>query len=184
MTQKILHFAKTKCFIFNAVFITVCVLTAVTIPQIVGNIKPSGDAAGQDIKHSTAANSGKENRANGGTDSIIQELGEVTSDPIIQIDPEIQREQVLKLRAVFFELVWGDKYWEITLIDGDDNIVKNWTEIFAEYETDRNILQISGDGFEITMGGIKRAAGAVGGYTVTVTYSALSVELKKTETTF
>jgi hypothetical protein len=185
MAQKILNFIKSKYFVFNAVIITVCFLAAVTVPQIVRNINMNYSAADtQEQDAATDDGSGQDGVDSGGSGAVTQELGEVTSEPIPQTDPETRKEQVLKLRAVFFELAWGDKYWEITLLDGNGGIIKSWAEIFAEYNADPNILQISGSNFTVESIGIKRTAGVMGVYAVTVTFSGLSVVLSKTETTF
>jgi hypothetical protein len=174
MLQKILDIVKSKVFIFNAVIIVICVLAAVSIPQIIGN---AGTAAG-----------GGQDTANH-TDDKTDETAETDKTTVVFGTPETVAGKILLLKATQIETAGGYKFWEIALLDNAGSIIKSWADIFAEYETAPNTIQITykvnelTENLQVTRGGIT-ANGAKGKYTAIVTYFGLTVEISKSETAY
>lgn len=170
---------KTKYFIFNMVTVLICMMTAVTIPKLADKIKTNADTNDPIIGASG------DNTADGEAESIISPtvLDEVKGDPVTQAVPEANTVQKLQLRATFLATEWGDKFWELSVWDaGSGTEIKSWTDIYAEWQTDKTVINTGGGNFDITSGGLRYKGS--GGYSVTVTYSGMPAALSKAETTF
>jgi hypothetical protein len=171
--QKIFDFAKSKVFIFNAVAIIICALTAIAIPKIVGDLNAIAHSPALKLEQETAKN----------IDDEIKNPATVFGAPLAV------EGQILRLKAAQIEAVGGHKFWEISVLDSIGNIIKRWADIFAEYEKDKNTIQIVykinelSENLRITAGGIT-ANGASGKYAAVIAYLGLSVEISKLETTF
>lgn len=167
MLQKIWETAKTKAFIFNAVTILVCVLTAFTIPKLVREINPR---AGTENPAINAPATGKTDNTN---ITEPKELDKTAGDSVAGFI----------LRAKLLEFADGIKFWELSVWNTETGTnTKPWTEIYAEWCTDENILDLGGGDFAVALGGLQVLS--VGVYIATITYQGLSVVLAKTEPTF
>jgi hypothetical protein len=175
--QKIWGIVKSKYFIFNAVTIIICLLTAIAIPKIFGNVNFSADTEERETENDLPIADGV------GEADPKKPLAEVFGEAVKQTDPKTRIQQTLKLSAKLIEPIEYQQFWEIAVLDENDIVVKSWAEIYAEYVIDPAVIQI-GDGFEITTGGLMRATDTIGAYDETVTYSGLSVQISKTATVF
>jgi hypothetical protein len=210
MLQKMLDVAKSRVFIFNAVTIVVCVLTAIAIPQIIGKmnafvpipeeekittpLKSDNESTGDEDKGVEDANSVRPldevfgegvpqntEQTNGATGGIIEGTTGGTTEKNPNENDNVAI-RILKLKATHSEALGGDKFWQIEVIDESDIVVKSWAEIFAEYEADPTVIQIDGNNFVVTVVGLHCTVS--GAYSVPISYSGLTVEISKVGTTF
>lgn len=171
MLQKMLAAMKTKAFIFNAVTILICVGTAIIIPKLVKEINTAANTNNPAINTPT----------DGGTGTDADEMTEWKELKTVMGNPT----EGMKLTATLLEVTGGGKFWELTVDRTDDGTqIKSWADIYAEWKTDKTVLDFGGGNFAVYPGGLHTTDGD---YCVTVRYTGfqtLSVLLEKTGSSF